>query len=74
MCVDKVHQLINFFSDPDLLICLHCQSLFDLVHMPILGLIEGVIHMINDLFSQILEIIVEFLEGIICLFFFTFEH
>lgn len=42
--------------------------------MPILGFSERAVDMIDDLFPEIFEVVIEFLEGIVSLLFLTFEH
>jgi hypothetical protein len=74
MCIDEIHELIDFLPDSDLLVGIHGQSLLDLVEEPAFGFRKGAIHMGKDLFSQLFEILSEFLNGIVSLFFFGLEH
>ena len=74
MSIDEIHELIDFLPDSDLLVGIHGQSLLDLVEEPAFGFSKRTIHMGKDLFSQLFEILSEFLNGIVSLFFFGLEH
>lgn len=74
MSIDEIHEFIDFFSDSDLFVGIHRQSLLNLVKEPAFGFIKGAIHMSQDLFSEFFEVLIEFLNGIVSLFFFGLEH
>ena len=40
MSVDKVHQLVNFLPNPDLLVGVNRQPLLDFIDLPTLALIQ----------------------------------
>ena len=74
MSVDKVHQLVNFLPNPDLLVGVNRQPLLDFIDLPTLALIQWIVHISDDLLPEILEVIVEFFQGIVSLFFLALEH
>jgi len=74
MGVDKVHELVDLFPDPNFFVGFDCQSFFDLIDISALDFAQGGINMCKNLFPEFLKIVVKFIDCIVGFFLFCFEH